>query len=142
MLPHEELPEEHLKYIRRNLAAVCSLRRLNLGEPARLLISLLITETRPYSVSALAEATGYSRKTVRTQLSNGAQYGTCEFVDGGWVLTPLGRTLMNRLMRETLEIAEGTRGWYSEELVGELIEPPAGGPVTRRFEDMRGRVVA
>lgn len=126
MFPYRLSPGD-IRHIRSNVHAVCTMRKLNISEVDRLVAALLLVDDRPYSVSALSNTTGYSRKTVRAALERGMQADHTSREPQGWVLTDGGRLFITALFKEGLEMIEGRRSWYSEELLRLLPEVPPEG---------------
>jgi diacylglycerol kinase family enzyme len=70
-----------------------------------------------WSISALAQITGYTRAAVRVVLKRNVHLGMIDRREGGYALNSAGLGLLTRVHRETLEISTGRQVGYSADLL-------------------------
>lgn len=101
---------------------------LGIRERSRLLLRYLLVGGGFWTVSALAEASGISRSTVRTTLGRLVAQGMVTVKRDLYSITDLGRGLLMRVHRETLEICFGRRDGFSYELISYFRDLPSAKP--------------
>ena len=81
-------------------------RKLN--DSALRCLYCLFSDRRPWTISALADATGLTRVTVRARVRIGVRKGFMSHKDGSVTLTPAGCKRLKVIFSEYLEELQGT----------------------------------
>lgn len=109
-------------------------RALGVGVIPRAVMRVLVVSPKIWTVSALAEETGFARATIRKTLTRGASIGNVEQLPDGWRATERGQGTLMRIHRETVAVVNGEQQGFTAELIEALRESSNLDPTKEAME--------